>query len=40
MRTVIPHNCSFCGRKLFLEERFYFGGSYYCLDHMTKKSRK
>ncbi len=36
----IPHKCAFCDCQLYLENRVYRKGKYYCQKHWTKKSRR
>lgn len=35
----IPHKCKYCNKQLYLENRVYIKGEYYCKEHWMKKNR-
>jgi len=37
--TPIPHQCETCGKQLYLEDRKYYKGKYYCKNHSMRKNR-
>jgi len=38
--TKIPHKCTRCNCQLYLEDRYYFKGKYYCKKHLFEKYNK
>ena len=37
--TKIPHKCKHCDCQLYLENRIYLKGDYYCKKHWEKRNR-
>ena len=40
VKTKIPHKCDYCNCQLYLENRVYQKGKYYCKKHWSKNARK
>ena len=39
VKTKIPHKCNYCNCQLYLENRVYWKGKYYCKKHWSKNER-
>ena len=40
VKTKIPYKCNYCNCQLYLENRVYLKGKYYCKKHLSKNARK